>query len=659
MALLSPGVEVKEIDLSIVVPTVGNAIACFAGVFQKGPIDMYLAIQDVDQFIDNYGHPTNDNYNDWFQVYNFLQYGDNILVSRAADVNGTYFVDKFTNDSGQEEANKVSAVDVDKVTFDNLPDYKVGNFIRKQDSTDNYKVLTITQVDTDDGDGNITTTYDVTLDTTTDLTTVFATGDIVEYQSAITNALAEAKSETGTASTDDELRLARTFIPNKDVYEYAEQSIVIGSGSKIKFIAKDAGSYMNDVQVAIAREADFSTGTTDVFPGINLNGLFENTPSEAKEEIAVVVKKGSDIQGTYIVSLKEGAKDYRNKSYYIEDIFYSFDPFLYAKVNQGVQEMPASALGTETVKLGFGTDGKPGADDIANAYGSVSSNTIFGNKEELDVDIVIGNEKARVAAASLATDRGDCISFLAASYDEVVGLKSTEIVQNLINTVLNGELAQGSVVTSFNAYFGNYKQQYDKYNDKMRWVSIAGDVAGLRAETNSNRDSWWASAGIERGQIKNAQKLFFNPNQGQRDLLYKNKVNPVVSFPGLGNAIVWGQKTLQAKPSSFDRINVRGLFNTLERAIGRMAKFYLFEFNDEFTRNRFISTIKPFLEEVKAGRGVYDYYIRCDSTNNTPQVIDTNRFIADIAVKPTRVAEFITLNFIAVGTGVQFKEIFA
>jgi len=252
----------------------------------------------------------------------------------------------------------------------------------------------------------------------------------------------------------------------------------------------------------------------------------------------------------------------------------------------------------------------------------------------------------------------DCIAFIGAKFEDVVGLQSAVIVENLVKDVMNGDLNAAATATSFCAFFGNYKQQYDKFNDKMRWVSVAGDVAGLRADTNTKLNSWWASAGLDRGQIKNAQKIAFNPNGGQRDMLYKNKVNPVVSFPGQGNAIVWGQKTLSSKPSAFDRINVRGLFNTLERAIARMAKYYLFEFNDGFTRNRFVGTIKPFLEGVKAGRGVYDFYIRCDESNNTPAVIDANNFVADIAIKPTRVAEFITLNFVAVGTGVSFGEIF-
>jgi phage tail sheath protein FI len=175
---------------------------------------------------------------------------------------------------------------------------------------------------------------------------------------------------------------------------------------------------------------------------------------------------------------------------------------------------------------------------------------------------------------------------------------------------------------------------------------------------NTIRNTWDASAGLDFGALKNCIKLAINPNQAQRDILYKNMINPIVSFNGQGT-VVWGNKTLQSKPSAFDRINVRGLFNEMERAISKMAKYYVFTNNDLYTRSRFQSTIEPYLRNIKANRGIYDYYVRCDETNNTPYVIDSNQFIADIAIKPARTAEFLVLNFIAVGTGVDFKEIFA
>lgn len=194
-----------------------------------------------------------------------------------------------------------------------------------------------------------------------------------------------------------------------------------------------------------------------------------------------------------------------------------------------------------------------------------------------------------------------------------------------------------------------------RYNDKNRWVNIAGDIAGLRAQTSMNRASWWASAGLERGQIKNVKKLAFNPKKSHRDLLYKNGINPIVSFPGQG-VVMWGQKTLLDKASSFDRVNVRGLFNTLERSLSKMAKYQVMEFNDNFTRNRIISMIKPFLSSVQAGRGIQDFLVVCDTTNNTADVISRNQLVVDVYIKPTYVAEFIHLKFTNAGTN-SFSEV--
>ena len=737
MAQMSPGVEINEIDLSIVVPALGNSTACFAGVFEKGPSDKYLLITNVEELIRNFGYPTKTNYNEWFQCSNFLQYANKLLVSRAVDSLGTFI----------DSSSTVSVIDtLTKVTLDSVPtDLVAGSIIKFSGdvSGDEYKVLAIV--------GN---EIELDVDAAFDFSSVISIGAVVSIKDSALNAIVDIPANTYTESTstvsvidtdtkvtldsvpaslvvdsvikfsgdtsgdeykvlaivgneieldvdaafdfssvisigavvsikDDNLRSAEDlkldaeFIPNEESYEIKEASVYVHNKTRLKFIAKSSGFEMNGIEVAIAREADFKSGKSYVFEGILLNDLFETTPKDINNEIAVIIRKDDKISGAYLVSLTPGTKDYRNKSIYIEDLINKYDDLLYVKDNTSISELPESRLynsviGTTIANVttysddmsrqplvtSNGSDGEVDEGDIENAYGNVADNTIFGNKEEIDIDIVIANENNRVVAGKLASERADCIAFISSKFEDMVNLKSTIIVEKLIDEVNTGEMNTAETANSFSAYFGGYKYQYDKYNDKYRWVSIAGDVAGLRADTNSQLNTWWASAGIERGQIKNAEKLAFNPNQGQRDLLYKNKINPVVSFPGQGNAIVWGQKTLQSKPSSFDRINVRGLFNTLERAISRMAKHFLFEFNDVYTRNRFVATIKPFLESVQAGRGVYDFYIRCDEDNNTPQVIDNNQFIADIAVKPTRVAEFITLNFVAVGTGVEFSEIF-
>jgi phage tail sheath protein FI len=185
---------------------------------------------------------------------------------------------------------------------------------------------------------------------------------------------------------------------------------------------------------------------------------------------------------------------------------------------------------------------------------------------------------------------------------------------------------------------------------------LNGDTAGLCARTDTTNDAWWSPAGFNRGQIKNVVKLAWNPRQADRDFLYKNNVNPFVTFPGQGT-IMYGDKTLQSKPSAFDRINVRRLFIVLEKAISKAALYTLFEFNDAFTRAQFRNLIVPYLRDVQGRRGLTDFLVVCDETNNTPYVIDTNQFIGDIYLKPARSINFITLNFVAVATGVSFTEV--
>jgi phage tail sheath protein FI len=201
-----------------------------------------------------------------------------------------------------------------------------------------------------------------------------------------------------------------------------------------------------------------------------------------------------------------------------------------------------------------------------------------------------------------------------------------------------------------------WKKQFDKYNNVYRWVPLNGDIAGLCAYTDFVRDPWWSPAGLNRGMIKNSTQLAWSPSAADRDNLYKMSVNPVVTMSGLGT-FLYGDKTMTAKPSAFDRINVRRLFITLERSITKAAKYSLFEFNDEFTRSQFVALVDPFLRDVKGKRGIYDYSVVCDTTNNTPEVIDANQFVGDIYIKPARSINFIQLNFVAVRTGVAFSEI--
>ena len=197
---------------------------------------------------------------------------------------------------------------------------------------------------------------------------------------------------------------------------------------------------------------------------------------------------------------------------------------------------------------------------------------------------------------------------------------------------------------------------YDKYNDVNRWIPLNGDMAGLAARTDLTNDPWWSFAGLNRGYIKNYIRLAWNPRQAERDALYKASVNPVITTPGLG-AYLFGDKTLLTKPSAFDRINVRRLFIVLEKSIARAAKYSLFEFNDDFTRATFRNMVTPFLRDVKGRRGIYDFRVICDASNNTAEVIDANKFVATIMIKPARSINYIYLNFVAVRTGVSFETV--
>ena len=278
----------------------------------------------------------------------------------------------------------------------------------------------------------------------------------------------------------------------------------------------------------------------------------------------------------------------------------------------------------------------------------------FVNPAEADISLVITGDHGiaiqQYVIDNICEARKDCVAFISPSRANTVNNLGSETT-----SIINYRNALGRS-TSYAVMDSSWKYQFDKYNNVYRWIPMNGDIAGLCVRTDQTTDAWFSPAGISRGQIKNVIKLGWNPTQGNRDDLYKNGINPVVTSPGEGT-ILYGDKTLLAKPSAFDRINVRRLFIVLEKAIAKASRASLFEFNDEFTRAQFISLVEPFLRTVKGRRGIYDYRVVCDTTNNTPDIIDRNQFIGDIYIKPARSINFIQLNFVAVRTGVAFEEI--
>ncbi len=318
----------------------------------------------------------------------------------------------------------------------------------------------------------------------------------------------------------------------------------------------------------------------------------------------------------------------------------------------------ASSTNTKpfTGSMTLGTDGKGEADVSINVL--TNAYDLFASAEEVDVSLILqGKAVGSANNAQLANyiidniceSRKDCVAFISPAKDDVVanaGDESTDMVG----------FRNASRSSSYAVLDSGYKYQYDKYNDVYRYVPLNGDTAGLCVRTDDTRDPWFSPAGFNRGQIKNIIKLAYNPDKANRDILYKANINPVVTFPGQGT-VLYGDKTMLTKPSAFDRINVRRLFIVLEKAIATAAKYTLFEFNDEFTRAQFKNLVEPFLRDVQGRRGIYDFKVVCDSTNNTGEVIDRNEFVGDIYIKPAKSINFIQLNFVAVRTGVEFSEI--
>jgi len=631
MSLLSPGVEIIEIDASQIAPTVSNSIACFAGDFDQGPVDVYMLITNEDELVSYYGKPTKTNYNDWMQASSFLKYGNKLFVSRAANTNAS-----------TEEINGVS-IDTDVtnntiINLDgNLDGIKIGDFVTFGDGE---TVLKTSYVVMSKATDSIEIDRPVTISIIND--------DKIYFISQSMNSVFDAVEDGATPVANVDYVSTQMPVLNYSDFENKETSIAMnGATSKLKLIAKNPGNWGNNIEVAIAKSTDFGMDK-QVFEGIALDDLFEYYP--VADEHGIVVRYKGEIKETYTVSFDETAKDQNNKSMYVETVLNTKSNYLFAKDNTINNNEIDSYIFSEpkgTLMLVNGTDSAMGQDDLIDAY------NVWYNKEEVDVDIIIGNELDNgLSAKSLVNARKDCIAFIGANYADCVGQKASQVVSNLVAWRKSGALNYNDM---FVVAAANYVYVYNKYLDKHVWINVAGHIAGLRAQTSTNRASWWASAGLERGQLKDITKLAFNPDNGKRDILYKNGLNPIVSFAGQG-IVMWGQKTLLDKSSSFDRVNVRGLFNTLERSLSKMAKYQVMEFNDTFTRNRIVSMIKPYLGSVKAGRGIQDFLVICDESNNTPDVISRNSLVVDIYIRPTYVAEFIQLRFTNAGTN-SFSEI--
>lgn len=411
----------------------------------------------------------------------------------------------------------------------------------------------------------------------------------------------------------------------------------------------------------------------DVVPSQSTHQLLVGNNQANDELHVVVVDEGGKFTGSpgeilevyKNLSRATNAKSDDGATIYYKDVINQRSKYIWwandrTNATSNTAEFLTSSNGNVPLNMRF-VGGADGPNEADVSFGSIAfAYDQFKSKEELDVSLVMQG-KARGEPVSHYTQLGnyiidnitehrqDCLAFISPDYNDVV-YNPYEQAADVVNFRNNLRSSSWGVLDS------GYKYQYDKYNDVYRWVPLNGDMAGLCARTDETNDPWWSPAGLNRGHIKNVVRLAYNPKKTDRDVLYKSGVNPVVASQGEGTYL-FGDKTLLAKPSAFDRINVRRLFIVLRKAIERASKYTLFEFNDDFTRAQFRNLINPYLRDVKGRRGIYDFLVVCDTTNNTPEIIDRNEFVADIYIKPARSINFITLNFVAVRTGVSFSEV--
>jgi hypothetical protein len=459
--------------------------------------------------------------------------------------------------------------------------------------------------------------------------------------------------------------------------QFYSANFINGGGVVGEWAAKYPGALGNTLKVSMADAATYSTwiykdefdaapGTSDSTSAIggsndelhiiviDEDGYITGVENTVLEKYAFVSKasdnKKADGQNNYYKDVINSRSEWLWWMDHTDEVVGGYDNTNWGNVMLGTTFKSMTVSLTQSLS-GGGSSGLATDGQRMNAYALFSNATLYdinlimcGKADPTVVNYVIDN---------VALERLDCVVYASpediTSGEVVIGDDSTA-VDKLIE--YRHELGSNS----YTVLDSGYKYQYDRYNDVYRWVPLNGDIAGVCARTDYTNDPWWSPGGLNRGQIKNVVRLSCNPNQTMRDNLYKNSINPVVTFPGQGT-VLFGDKTLLTKPSAFDRINVRRLFIVLEKSIATAAKYQLFEFNDAFTRAQFKNLIEPFLRDVQGRRGITDFLVKCDESNNTGEVIDRNEFIADIFVKPTRSINYITLNFVAARSSINFTEL--
>ena len=655
---VSPGVLVQEIDATNVIPAVSSSTGAYCGHFGWGPTEEVRTVTSGKGLVDLFGEPdtTDIMAEHFYPAAMFLDYGIDLKVVRVATTN----MKNATTTSGQS------------LLIKNLSHYRA-----------NYN----------DGSASV--------------------GEYgARYAGALGNSLkinscggSAAYSATGVTTTNGTSAKGGTSIEVTLVEIFVIGDIITAIGSdvvryKISAITYDSGS-TGAATVTIAQEDDSTQGLdAAVASGASLNREWEfarqfngapGTSSYASTRATagvtdelhiVVIDEDGDISGTVgqILEKYEGvskasdAKDDFGATNYYVDIIENTSDYIYWLDHSGTWSSAGSAAAGTT----FGTGTLPefrsftnGADGRQPTTGQriTAWDTYFGSADNQDISLMIsgspqaddGSGSAVVTRAeatsfynqlmNIAEDRKDCVVFFSPIRSDVVDTGTAAAT----NVKATGDTLNSS---SYAIMDSSWLYIYDRYNDRYCYVPANGAVAGICARTDYSHDSWYSPAGLNRGQIFGVTKLAYNPTKADRDTLYRSRINPIVTFPGQGT-MLFGDKTLMSSDSSaFSRINVRRLFITLEKAISAAAKSQLFEFNDAFTRANFRAAVEPFLRQVQGRRGIYDFKVICDESNNDAGVVDAQQFVASIFVKPARSINYITLTFVASRSGVDFNEVY-
>jgi hypothetical protein len=613
---ISPGVNITEKDITLLVPAVATTPAGLVGLFQWGPGNDPVTITSEKELAEIFYKPAKASssmaqagkYNRWWwSAANFLSYGNNLKIVR------------FINDGGGSITATSGTSTIDGEDLCNLTTFRaynpagaVGAFAAKYPGVlgNSIKVVVLDHYAdetgyTDDAIGNPDQYV-----------------DYIRFFDGLPGTSPWAEDLTGSTNVKDELHV---LVIDTDGKLSGTPGTILekyGYLSKASNAVNQNGTtnYYKDV---INNQSKYIWVLNHLDSGSTANNTSNTT---AYGTVSVVTSTSSNSAwGIEATTSTTGFKVIQSS---IENN------------RLAVVQLYGGALGAT-----------PNDDDIAEAFG-----TYMGDPEIIDVSMFITGPLGKTAAyrvTEIAETRKDVIAFVSPNPEELgsgFNVTPSSYLDSLLTFRDNGDS------TSYGVADSGYKLQYDNYNDEYVYTPLNGDIAGLCVRTDLTTDPWYSPAGLNRGGINRVIKLPFNPNKAQRDELYKIGLNPIVSFPGVG-PVLFGDKTLLSRPSAFDRINVRRLFIILEKSIATAAKYQLFEFNDEFTRAQFVNLVTPYLRDVQGRRGIQDFRVVCDETNNTGQVIDSNNFVADIYIKPNKSINFIQLNFIATPSGLSFEEV--